>query len=38
MADGCHIGNRKVAMSMKNRAILMKFGTQMQIWNSMTVT
>jgi len=39
MADGRHFENRKIAIiSVKNRQILMKFGTLKQILNPMTVT
>ena len=39
MADGRHIAYREIAISTKNHQILIKFGTQMQIWiwNSVTV-
>jgi len=40
MAEIRHLENREVAISQrkKNHLILMKFGSQMQIWNSLTVT
>jgi len=39
MADGRHIAIHKIShISKKNRhSVLMKFSTQMQIWNSVTV-
>jgi len=36
MVDIRHLENREIAISMKNHPILMKFGTQQHIWNSMT--
>jgi len=39
MADIRHLENRVIVhVSSKNHPILMKFGTQQQIWNSITVT
>ena len=39
MADGRHFKNRYIAIiSVKNLPILMKFGTQHQILNPITVT
>jgi len=39
MVEIRHLENREIAISqLKNYSILMKFGVQMQIWNSVRVT